>query len=63
LRARLGDAIPDRDGERRPARRFVRRLRLNLSGYFDIAVICIGIALLTGLISRTIVYRHLRELG
>jgi cell division transport system permease protein len=36
---------------------------LGLSGYFAIAVICIGIALLTGLISRTIVYRHLRELG
>ena len=36
---------------------------LNLPGYFAIAVICIGIALLTGLISRTIVFRHLRELG
>jgi cell division transport system permease protein len=36
---------------------------LGLSGYFAIAVICIGIALLTGLISRTIVFRHLRELG
>jgi cell division transport system permease protein len=36
---------------------------LGLPGYFAIAAICIGIALLTGLISRTIVYRHLRELG
>jgi cell division transport system permease protein len=36
---------------------------LNLPGYFAIATICIGIALLTGLISRTIVFRHLRELG
>ncbi len=36
---------------------------LGLSGYFAIAVICIGIGLLTGLISRTIVFRHLRELG
>jgi cell division transport system permease protein len=36
---------------------------LGLPGYFAIAVICIGIALLTGLISRTIVFRHLRELG
>jgi cell division transport system permease protein len=36
---------------------------LNLPGYFAICAICIGIALLTGLISRTIVYRHLRELG
>jgi cell division transport system permease protein len=36
---------------------------LNVSGYFAIGAICIGIALLTGLISRTIVFRHLRELG
>jgi cell division transport system permease protein len=36
---------------------------LGLPGYFAIAAICIGIALLTGLISRTIVFRHLRELG
>jgi cell division transport system permease protein len=36
---------------------------LRLPGYFAIAAICIGIALLTGLISRTIVFRHLRELG
>ncbi len=36
---------------------------LNLQGYFAITAICIGIALLTGLISRTIVYRHLRGLG
>ena len=36
---------------------------LGLSGYFAICFICIGIALLTGLISRTIVFRHLRELG
>jgi cell division transport system permease protein len=36
---------------------------LGLSGYFAICFICIGIALLTALISRTIVFRHLRELG
>jgi cell division transport system permease protein len=36
---------------------------LNLPGYFAITAICIGIALLTGLISRTIVFRHLRELN
>ncbi|MBV8848601.1 MAG: ABC transporter permease [Methylobacteriaceae bacterium] len=36
---------------------------LNLQGYLAIGAICIGIALLTGLISRIIVYRHLRELG
>ena len=36
---------------------------LRLPGYFAIAAICIGIALLTGLISRTIVFRHLRELN
>jgi cell division transport system permease protein len=36
---------------------------LGLPGYFAIAAICIGIALLTGLISRTIVFRHLRELS
>ena len=36
---------------------------LTLPGYFAIAAICIGIALLTGLVSRTIVFRHLRELN
>ncbi|MEA2840373.1 MAG: cell division transport system permease protein [Methylobacteriaceae bacterium] len=36
---------------------------LGLPGYFAIAAIWIGIALLTGLISRTIVFRHLRELN
>jgi cell division transport system permease protein len=36
---------------------------LDLQGYFAIATIWIGIALLTGLISRTIVFRHLRELN
>ena len=36
---------------------------LGLPGYFAIAAICIGIALLTGLISRTIVFRHLRGWG
>jgi cell division transport system permease protein len=36
---------------------------LGLPGYFAIAAIWIGIALLTGMISRTIVFRHLRELG
>jgi cell division transport system permease protein len=35
---------------------------LNLTGYFAIATIWIGIALMTGLISRTIVFRHLRSL-
>jgi cell division transport system permease protein len=36
---------------------------LTLPGYFAIGAICIGIALLTGLVSRTIVFRHLRELN
>jgi cell division transport system permease protein len=36
---------------------------LRLPGYFAIAAICVGIALLTGLISRVIVFRHLRQLG
>jgi cell division transport system permease protein len=36
---------------------------LNLPGYFAIATIWIGIALLTGLISRIIVFRHLRGLN
>jgi cell division transport system permease protein len=36
---------------------------LSLPGYFAIAAIWIGIALLTGLISRTIVFRHLSDLN
>ena len=35
---------------------------LTLQGYFAIVVIAAAIALLTGFVSRMIVYRHLRQL-